>query len=374
MEIYAWGILFGFLLGCIRLVSLVARIQSVKSKNLRQAGLYLHRIKGIYQSKPNTSGGWLAYLVGLFIVKPAFSWLYLAIYLEKIFKLKKSKNPTCLELSKKLDRKILPKESVVALLDDYSQEPFPTEEELITEYSYFASLVNGNAEDPYDARSFDEHDEYGRSNTVVNMSNKTFTTKSSSTDWSSEWLSVYEYRLVGSDIEIRTINSGSKSYSEEYDYNIRDNVVQENKIRSKSIKYRDVKEEAILEKIARYKKEIEWHVMPLTPLKLWLMKDFSGMSLIEYRRYLQLEKGRIEKGRQQAIEVLKSLKVEVEIDEKHMLTTKYQEDMSPQERETAGKWFENDRVVAFGINETELMSGEILVRRIEKALKRCESA
>lgn len=280
----------------------LVNISSIRAKNLAKVGLFYNFSKWTFVEREKPTTLWTIWSIVLysFIISPFLSWIsvlwraygYINLLISKLSTPEKLK-----EVQYKLWATMLTKEEVMKLIQESA--------------SFLWKKVKFNEDEENDTLILNNDDLWWYAEIRIDGSKIYF--YSNSPDYTSEFHSIYEYKIKWHKVyekclEDRTLNA----WEEEY-YDIKDWVVLESDIteRYNKDKFSNIGG-SLDEKIEKLKKSCEWNEVTYFKTKYFILsKNPEIISEEEFRKYIRSELERIKLWSLKVKELCNKYKVEL---------------------------------------------------------------
>jgi hypothetical protein len=272
VSLYLAGILVAFLIGVYRLLYLLVIVRSVRAANVRLMGFYLNPWDGSFVRKRSSWRVWLGFVLQTLCIEPLLSWINVCWAAWRVFSalINKAVVP---ENVKQIQYKIanvrLSKEAMRELSDELALA--------------LGTTPVGLGDDDPDTLEIPSGDWSVEAR--FDRSRKQYRLHSHPPDYASIFDSDYEYRIEGARVFERLLNDGVKNFGK-IEEHVKDNVVLESATR--------VLDDELL---SRYRREVEWHEVPSSALKYFVLSRHPEvLPRLECRRFLRQELERLRFG------------------------------------------------------------------------------
>ena len=294
MKIYLTGVFIAFIIGLINTLVRIGHLSATKNRNLEKINLFYNPYKNNYTQEKST-GKFIAFLIfNSLILAPLLSWLAVAwsafVYLKSFI----HKGPAA-EKIKDMNAKLSSK--------DLSEEQMKFyQEELYRLYGINHPGTDVPAETDPEDEDTDlyileepvEEDDWCKE-MLLNHQLQTFTLSTRSQDYASQLTEVMEYKFVGAELWVRTIEDKTKQAGEELYWDIKNNAVMQQSIKNRMGNH--YKSEDIENAIARLKKAAQWQECRENKIKYFIMFRHAALFTdFDVKKYLWSELERINHG------------------------------------------------------------------------------
>ena len=309
LAFYLWGVLIVFVINIVSYLFRIAEIFSTVSRNLAKIGIYYNPTNGAWtEDKPSGSAIFWGIILSI-TIEALLSWINVAFIAWNFIVHRVNKAPIpekAKELRWKLATADLPKETMKGLkkeiLDFYGVKET---DDMDAEENVFVSAPGAfyNEFSVYPSKG--EYEQYYHTEDYLFITH-----------------SRYKYRIEGTKVLSSMIEEIHEHAGEPKKYYVKDGVVLESEIISKS-EGRKIALYSADEELEKYKKEVEWSEIDYNELKYFLLaRTPEALDSEGLRVYLRQELERIKGG---------VLKIEELFKKNELETSKSEDEFSGQE-------------------------------------------
>lgn len=367
MGIYFTGVVIAAIIGLVKLIITMSIIFSNKAHNLKKVGLYFNPSAGDFTKSKPTWKGSVFLVTDMVLITPLLSWLsvvWSVILYIKGFANKAPVPDKIKEIQFKLSSIELPKDKVKEYMDDIAKFYGLHDAGLDSRSLY-------EAEDDPDLliiEPADGPDDWYR-DIQLNRPNKTITMNSRTPDYLGRYTTVFEYKLDGTHVWIRTIESKSQyaGYPDEYD--ITDNVIMELDVTNR---YEDnsLKVDKLEDKLDKLRNDVEWSEYKINKISYFvLFRHYDLFSDIELRKYFRSELERISMGYKKYVDKISKFGGYI-VDDDPYCKIHFKENVTEEEKVNMKKLLDDESESELGISFYEFSEYDFIKPDLEKYINK----